>query len=101
MLKAIAVKEFTADMILEGSWGATNVGRHSSTMTLYPGSDSAHFCIEWDIPGLDTTEEIGLYFELEDGKLALVDYDGVFLLPREAVYFLREQGFVVPAEFVA
>jgi hypothetical protein len=80
-------------MITEGSWGSRSVGTHASTMTLY--ADGPHYMIEWDIPRLETTEHIGLTFEHK----TLIDYDGVFSLPRQAITLLRNAGFTVPAEF--
>lgn len=81
------------ELVSEGSWGARRLGKHASTMTLY--ADGPHYMIEWDIPALETTEHIGLTFEHK----TLTDYDGVFSLPREAIAFLRKQGFIVPSEF--
>lgn len=80
-------------MILEGSWGARDIGEYASTMTLYAGEGT--YFIEWDIPGLGRCESIGLTFEHK----RLVDYDGVMSLPREAISLLRNAGFVVPREF--
>jgi hypothetical protein len=80
-------------MVSEGSWGARRVGKHASTMTLY--ADERGYFIEWDIPALETTETIGLSFEHK----TLTDYDGIFSLPKEAIAFLRKQGFRVPREF--
>ncbi len=45
----------------------------------------------------DHYAEIGLFFE---GKM-LVDYDGVFSLPREVSEVLSEAGYVVPQECIA
>jgi hypothetical protein len=81
------------ELVSEGSWGARRLGKHASTMTLY--ADGPHYMIEWDIPALETTEHIGLTFEHK----TLTDYDGVMSLPREAIAFLRGQGFKVPREF--
>ena len=47
-----------------------------------------------------TGTEGGLWFErLEGGVLALVDYDGVFELPREVVQTLRDMNLVVAEDF--
>jgi hypothetical protein len=80
-------------MVKEGSWGSRNLGKHSSTMTLY--ADGPHYFIEWDVPSLDTTEYIGLTFEHK----TLTDYDGVMSLPREAITLMRKAGFHVPRKF--
>lgn len=80
-------------MTLDSSFGTRKVGKNASTMTLY--ADGAHYFIEWDIPALERTENIGLTFEHK----TLIDYDGVFSLPSEAIAFLRKQGFHVPRIF--
>lgn len=77
------------EMISEGSWGSRDLGSHASTMELFKSDTPNHYVIEWDIDTLDTTEHIGLWF---DGK-ELIDYDGVFSLPAEAIEFLEKQGF--------
>lgn len=80
-------------MIREGSWGTQDIGTHPSTMTLY--AEGPHYFIEWDIPSLEATENIGLTFEHK----TLTDYDGVFSLPKEAIALLRKAGFHVPNTF--
>ena len=45
----------------------------------------------------DQYAEIGLSF---NGK-KLVDYDGVFFLPREVAELLNENGYIVPQEYFA
>jgi len=83
------------ELVSEGSWGARSLGKHESTMTLYSEEPKTYAMIEWDIPSLDEVEQIGLWFE---GK-TLTEYDGVMSLPREAIQFLRKQGYTVPREF--
>ena len=92
-MQKIAEKAFVAELISEGSWGSRDFGKHKSTMTLY--AEGAHYFIEWDIPDLEQTEEIGLTFEHK----TLTGYDGVFNLPREAISLLRNAGFHVPKDF--
>ena len=93
-MKEIARMEIKpTELVSEGSWGSRSVGKHPSTMILYAGPNS--YMIEWDIPALETCEHIGLTFEHK----TLTDYDGVFSLPREAIKFLRKQGFRIPREF--
>lgn len=41
----------------------------------------------------------GLWFETQDGKSALIDYDGVHELPKAVAEALRELGYIVDAEF--
>lgn len=68
-------------------------------MDLYFENDNTGF-IEWDIPSLDRTENIGLWFEIDkDGKRTLSDYDGVFSLPSEAIALIRKNGVEVGVEF--
>lgn len=95
--KTIASKAFTAELYLEGSWGARDVGKHDSTMTLYDTNERNCFGIEWDIPGLDRTEVIGIWIDVDTREIT--DYDGVFSLPAEAIALLEEAGFVVPEDF--
>jgi hypothetical protein len=95
--KLQAVKELPpTPMVLEGSWGAQQMGTHASTMRLFIWDGQAgRGAIEWDIPGLERVEEIGLTW---DNDRNIIDYDGVFSIPREAVEFLREQGFTVTSD---
>lgn len=43
----------------------------------------------------------GLWFvrDGEDGKLHLIDYDGVVELPKDVIIALRRFGFIVDSEF--
>ncbi len=82
----------TTPINLEYSSGSISQGKHGWTMDLYFENDNTGF-IEWDIPSLDRTENIGLWFEIDqDGKRTLSDYDGVFSLPCEAIELLRKHG---------
>lgn len=97
MDKPIASVTFTADLVSEGSWGERDLGEHESTMDLHLSTMQAF--IEWDVPDLETTENIGLTFEWKGGAWVLLDYDGVHSLPKEAVDLIQAQGFVVPEDF--
>lgn len=97
--KPIATSIFTTSLISQGSWGATSLGVHESTMELFDTDDADYSVIEWDIPAIDDSEHIGLWFETRDGKRCLTDYDGVSCLPREAVLLLERAGVVVSDEF--
>ena len=57
--------------------------------------DDGTYSIEWDIPDLDITEEIGI----RHNNKTLTDYDGVFELPNEAIKLLENNGFIIPIEF--
>lgn len=82
----------TTPINLEYSHGTESQGKHGWTMDLYFDNDNTGF-IEWDIPSLERTEYIGLWFEIDqDGKRTLSDYDGVFSLPSEAIELLRKHG---------
>lgn len=84
-------------MVSEGSFGSHDLGTHESTMELFFHEGQAGSgVIEWDIPDLDTTEHIGLTW---DNDKNLLEYDGVFALPKEAITFLEAQGFTVSDEF--
>lgn len=80
---------------------AEDLGVYASTMelwwysgSLYRGSGS----IEWEIPGLDDGESIGIW--TEDG--ALVDYDGTICeLNPDMIQLLQDAGITVPEEFTS
>jgi hypothetical protein len=92
-------KTFTAELITQGSWGHRDLGSHESTMDLYLRTDASGF-IEWDVPALETTENIGLTFSIDPkGVRTLLEYDGVMSMPAQAVDVLREAGIVVSNEF--
>lgn len=91
---------FTAALVSAGSWGSTSMGTHESTMDLWMEPDRTKGFIEWDIPALDTTEDIGLWFEKgRGGRMYLTDFDGVGSLPKEAIALLRKNGVQVPSDF--
>ena len=97
MSAKIATKAFEAEMILEGSWGERKLGKRASTLELWQCDDAGHYYIEWDIPSLETTEGIGIWFD--QGTKELTDYDGVFSLPIQAIALLEENGIKVGADF--
>jgi len=89
----------TTPINLEYSHGSISQGDHGWTMELHFENDNTGF-IEWDIPSLERTEYIGLWFEIDQhGKRTLSDYDGVFALPSEAVALLRKNGVEVDEDF--
>ena len=85
--------EFTSPINKENSFGSWNLAKRTkSIMSLYFYKDTYGF-IEWDIPKLEMTEHIGLIFEFDvNGKRTLVDYDGVFELPSQAMRLLEKYG---------
>lgn len=63
-----------------------------SELTLY-FDGAAGGWIEWEIDGLEITETIGLWFEIDaTGKRTLAEYDGVFTLPDQAMQLLELCG---------
>lgn len=79
---------------------ATDLGTHASTLELFIRDDEpTRGLLEWDIPTLDETTQYGLWFERVGKRYRLRDYDGGFSLPREAIAFLRAQGYVIPRNF--
>lgn len=88
-MKVLKEHKFTADLCYEGSFGSRPAGDGiESTITVWGYDDDPRF-IEWDIPALDTTEEIGLEIE---GK-SVVGYDGTMCLPEEACNLLESMGY--------
>lgn len=89
-MNKIASIEFEAELVREYSAVPTvdSLGRRKHTMTLYLERGSAGM-IEW-IAGDDGEGAcIGLVFEGH----TIVDYDGVFSLPMQAVKLLEAAGY--------
>ena len=82
-------------LVSHGSWGSTPIGTAPSTMELHKIQEGRYY-IEWDIPDIQTTENIGIWVD-SDGELT--DYDGVFSLPAEAVKLLRDNNIKVSHDF--
>jgi hypothetical protein len=89
----IATLKFKSPINLDASWGSRQLAKKAtSLMTLYFYKDASGF-IEWEVPALDIVEQIGLVFELDRaGKRTLIDYDGVFDLPKQAMDLLEKNG---------
>lgn len=83
------------ELVRETSNSVTRLGEHEFTMELFKDDKGVPSMIEWDVPDLEETEHIGLWFE---GK-SLIDYDGVFELPLEAIKLIRKAGYSVPRDF--
>jgi hypothetical protein len=64
----------------------------TSTLELFTCKDGSYF-IEWDVPELEETKHIGIF--VEENTKNIIDYDGVFEVPKQAIEFLKEQGFNV------
>lgn len=52
--------------------------------------------IEWDIPELEMSEEIGIWW---DHNMELCDYDGIFELPEQAIPLLESAGIKVGEDY--
>lgn len=93
-MNLLSKKTFTAELVLESSFGSELLGKHESTMELYSFEDDPdYYFIEWDIPKLETTENIGIW--CEENTKTICDYDGVMCLSEEALEMLKENGFDV------
>lgn len=90
---------FQSHINVDNGYTNTSQGTHISTMELFLFSDSnkrnGSASIEWYIESLDTCTSIGVWWE--HGKL--VEYDGVFELPKEVKYLLNKYGVRVPKSF--
>lgn len=87
------VLEFISNINIDNGITIVPQGKHTSTMELFMDDNGVPKGIEWDNP-VDTVW-IGLWFEDRE----LVDYDGVFELPPQAIKLLRKAGFVIPKYF--
>ncbi len=89
---------FSSVLTLETSMSpmAESFGECLSTMELFTGDENVPTMIEWYVEELDRVEHIGLWFEGRE----LVDYDGVFELPTEAVKLIRKGGYKVPSDML-
>jgi len=91
--------EFTSPIVREHSMlaHADPLGTHKCKMTLMKSRNVDarfdYYFIEWEIPTLDEYVEIGIM--TKTGTKKVVDIDGVFELPREAVALLKKNGFNV------
>lgn len=97
-MKQLASTTFTSRIVREFSSSPRPVelGTHATSMTLFAAEDkSGYFAIEWDIPGAEETVGYGIWTE----NNVLVDYDGGFSLPMQAIELLRNNGITVPVEF--
>ena len=94
-MKSIAKKEFTAHLVLEHSYtpALDELGKHQCTIELFRFSESV-FSVEWDIPDLDETVNIGIWIDDSCAyRKIITGYDGVFSVPKEIEEFLEECGF--------
>ncbi len=93
----VASVTFTTALIYEGSWGERDAGKHESTMEFWVMGNGRGY-IEWDIPGLDDSECIGLWWDCD--TMELEDYDGIMGFPPEqAVKLMTDYGIKVGPDF--
>lgn len=85
----------SANLVRETSYNAEEIGENEFTMELFTSDSGVPTGIEWDIPEIEETHGIGLWFEGRD----LIDYDGVFELPLEAAKLIRKSGYRVSKDF--
>jgi hypothetical protein len=77
--------EFKTDVSIDNGYTNEHQGVFDQTFELFK-EDRRHYMIEWDIPAMNETEHIGMTF---DEDLNLMDYDGVFEFPKEAIAWLE------------
>ena len=90
--------KFTSELVEENSFQAVPLGPHDVTLDFWQQKGDLRngtIEVEMDIPDLDETEHIGLW--IENG--ALVDYDGVYSLPKEVAAELEKLGITVTEDF--
>lgn len=88
-MNSLGKMNFTATCYLAGSWGSKPLGERECSVELFDfGKNSAQ--IEF-IAG-DDVEHIGLYY---DNNKRILDFDGVFELPEQALELLKQHGFDV------
>ena len=90
-MKQIARLEFEAELVREYSAVRTvdSLGHRRQTMILY--AEGGRGLVEWEAGDDGEGAVIGLIFE---GR-RVVDYDGVFSLPMQAVKLLEAAGYDV------
>ena len=85
--------KFRSPINRETSYGQTRLTDDAeSVIDLYftkEGDKVTYVFAEWDIPELEETEHIGMWFEAK----AITDYDGVFDLPSELISYMETLGF--------
>ena len=99
-MKSIKKTVFKAHIVREYSCIPTvdQLGEADCSMEMFIDDEGDYGMIEWIIEysdGYEDVEHIGLWFE----KKRLVDYDGLFSLPKEAIKLIRKCGFTVPRDF--
>lgn len=89
--------KFTTDLIVSDSNSSNDIGSHCNIMELFIHSAGDSGYIVWnywpeEFPDDDDEEVIGLTFNDDD---ELMDFDGVFSLPKEAIQLLQDNGYIL------
>lgn len=88
-MKTLDKITFRSPVGIDNGYTNTPQGDNDSTMELL-AYDNGAFAIEWDIPSLDETILIGIWVDV---RKKVIEYDGVFELPAQAVLLLYKNGF--------
>jgi hypothetical protein len=100
-MEQLGIVRFTATLLEEGSGEVRRIGEGKSdcTMTLYARHDgtSADGFIAWDVDAIQRHEIIFVWWNAQTREL--VDFDGVMVLPDEAVTLLEWSGISVGSDF--
>lgn len=86
-MKSLIKIEFEAECIAEGSWGSRDLGKRKCSMELF---DNENGRAEIEFIAGDDCQHIGLTYDSEKN---ILDYDGVFSMPNEAIELLNKAGF--------
>lgn len=94
MANLIGSCKFMSPINMENSFGSHNLSKNTeSEMDYYLHDGGKTGAIEWIVDECDLCEGIGLWFDFDkDGKRTLVDYDGVFAIPTQALDLLEKHG---------
>ena len=92
-MKSLKKIEFDAECYLEGSWGSRSLGRRNCSLEIFSFDKKDYIQIEF-CAGEDV-EHIGIWYN--ENTREILDYDGVFSVPQEAVDMLKGMGFCTEA----
>lgn len=97
-MKSIGKKDFVNTIVKEYSCSpdVEELGKAKCTMELFVDEDDeTSLEIVWDMEFEDGSEDevvIGIWTDDDDHR-KVIDYDGVFELPEEAIKLLEDKGF--------
>ncbi len=99
-MKSIATKQFKTQVNYDNGFTSTECGIFDQTMELFSDADILEkpecYLIEWDIPAMEETLHINIVVDDDNN---LIDYDGVFELPNEAIELLEANNIKISQEF--